>query len=359
MGWPSVFRPSSFLSSLVGQATMNRRQKILYKRILSVFVPVLILFVLGFFGTNAYFAYQMLHPKRRAVLNTPHGYEQLLQKPIWDNKTWTGGGGTEMTGWLLFQDHPAPFVILSHGYGANREELLGPSYELWDAGYNVIAYDLRGHGESPVAKSTLGPRELEDLKATIQYAKELKSDSGFPLCDGRIGLYGADLGGYVALLAAATDPDVKALVVDTIYPSRMDYVKYQTKRMIGSTTPPDTSFVESAVMQNMISMFMGAMTGGGMPSMDAQEALTQLDGKPVLFIQGKTDPVLYELSERAAALAPRVQQLELAQSRSGTSLFEVEAEEYDQAVVVFFTQAAGFAPPPSARPPTRPTRRRG
>ena len=88
----------------------------------------------------------------------------------------------------------------------------------------------------------------------------------------------------------------------------MDYVKYHTKRMIGSTTPLDTSFVESALMQNIISMFMGTMAGGGTPPMDAAEALAKLDGRPVLFIQGKADPMLYELSERTAALAPTMQQ---------------------------------------------------
>ena len=63
---------------------MNRHRKILLKRILSVFVPILILLVLAVVGTNAYFVYQMLHPTRRPVINTPLGYEQLLQKPIWD-----------------------------------------------------------------------------------------------------------------------------------------------------------------------------------------------------------------------------------------------------------------------------------
>jgi pimeloyl-ACP methyl ester carboxylesterase len=337
---------------------MNRQQKTLYKRVLSVFVPVLILFVVGVFGTTGYFAYEMLHPKRRAVLNTPHGYEQLLQKPIWDNKTWQGGGGTQIAGWLLYQDHPAPFVILTHGYGANREEMLGPSYELWDAGYNVIAYDLRGHGESLAGESTLGPGELEDLMATIEYAKGLQNEAGVPLCDGRIGLYGVDLGGFVSLSAAAQSPSVKALAVDTIYPTQLDYVRYQTKRMIGSTSPSDSSFAEGMFTQNLISMFMGVMTGGGTPPMDAAEAFARLGEKPVLFIQGKSDPLLYDLSERAAKMAPAVQKVELEQSRSGTSLFDKPAEQYDKSLVAFFTQVPGFEPPPPTKTPSRPAPRR-
>src|SRR5262245_38475529 len=121
---------------------MDRRQKTLLKRILSVFLPLAILIVVTIVGINGYMAYKMTHPGRRPVRNTPLSYEQLLQKPIWDEKSWSGSGGTQMSGWLLYQDHTAPTIILSHGYASNRESLLGPSFRLWDAGYNVIAYDL-------------------------------------------------------------------------------------------------------------------------------------------------------------------------------------------------------------------------
>ena len=248
---------------------MNRRQKILYKRVLSVFVPVLILFVLGVFGTNAYFAYPMLHPKRRAVLNTPHGYEQLLQKPIWDNKTWTGGDGTQMTGWLLSRTIRR-LIILSHGYGANREELLGPSFELWDAGYNVIAYDLRGARREPCRDVHARPgraRRPEGDDPVREGAHERRAAP--PLRRANRASTGSTWGLRLALCGGRRTRTSRPSPSTRSTRRRWTTSSTMTKRMIGSTDPPDTSFVENALMQSTISMFMGVMAGGGTPPMDA------------------------------------------------------------------------------------------
>src|SRR4051812_13434344 len=177
---------------------MDRRQKALFKRILSVFVPLVILLLLSVIGTDYYFAYRILRPPKVAVINTPQGYEQILQKPIWDEKTWSGSADS-IQGWLIYQDHPAPTVILTHGYGSNREEMLSTSFRLWDTGYNVVTYDVRAHGNSPAKESSLGPVELDDLKATIAYVKGLKNDAGVSIYDGRIGLLGVDMGGFISL----------------------------------------------------------------------------------------------------------------------------------------------------------------
>lgn len=330
---------------------MTRYQKILLKRILSVFVPLIILIALAVVGTNVYVAYQMIHPPRRPVVNTPRGYEQLLQKPIWDEKSWPGARGQMIEGWLLYQDHPAPVIILTHGYAANREEMLGPSFALWSAGFNVVAYDLRGHGASTADQTSLGPVELADLKATIDWAKVLKDEAGNPLCDGRIGLYGADLGGFISLSAAADDPAVKAVAVDTIYPTQSDYLKYQTKRLLGSNSSPGESWAEGSVEQALISACLGFMrAGAGVEPHGVNDAMSLLGERSVLMIQGKQASMLYDLSVRAAELAPTAEIVVLDQSRAAnSSLFKESAETYDATLAAFFSTAPGLEPPPPSR----------
>ena len=327
---------------------MDRRQKALLKRILSVFVPLAILLVLSFVGTDIYFAYRMLRPIKQSVINTPQGYEQVLQKPIWDEKSWSGGDGSEIKGWLIYQDRPSPTLILSHGYGSNREELLSTSYELWEAGYNVIVYDLRGHGNSTVDKSSLGPAELADLKATIEYAKRLVNGAGAPISDGRIGLLGVDLGGFVSLSAAADDPDVKAVAVDTIYPTQQDYYKYQAKRILGSGAAPDTTLVEAGLFQSLLRSTVGLMADGGPAPMPASEAIAQLGDRPLLIIVSTSNP-LGQYTRLVAESAPTAKVVELERTHSDATLLKQDAVVYDETVVGFFKQAAGFAPPP---PPT-------
>lgn len=331
---------------------MDRRQKALLKRAMAVFVPLIVFLTVSIVGADVYLAYRMVNPERRAVINTPQGYEQILQKPIWDEKTWPGGGSTMMSGWLIYQDQPSPTVILSHAFGSNREELLSTSFRLWDQGYNVIVYDLRGHGNSSVARTTLGLGELDDLLATIAYAKNLKNDAGVGLSDGRIGLYGVDMGGFISLTAAADDPAVKAIAVDTIYPSQEEWYRYLTKAQIGSTSPPGSSLVEVGAFQSLLATTLGFYGVKGTKPIPAAEAFSKIGDRPLLIVTSKSVQ-LGSYSRAAAALAPNAKVLELDRTRSGASLIKQDAMVYDDSIVSFFTQATDFTPP--ARPKyTRP-----
>jgi uncharacterized protein len=326
---------------------MDRRQKALLKRVLTVFVPLVVLLVLSVAGTDFYFAYRILHPQKEAVINTPQGYEQVLQKPIWDEKTWPGAGGTTIAGWLIYQDHPSPTIILSHGYGSNREEMLSTSYKLWDAGYNVIVYDLRGHGNSSVGASSVGPAEIDDLKKTIAYAKTLKNDGGTDLYDGRLGLLGADLGGFVSLTAAADEPDVRAVVADTVYPTQSAYLKYLAKLIVGDSGPPNSTLFEGGMFQSLLATTVSVMAKGGTKPMPAVEAISKFGDRPVLLIVSKATP-LGAYTREVANAAPSAQIVEMGRTHSGTTLLKQDAQAYDDAVVAFFMQAKDFAPP--ARP---------
>lgn len=324
---------------------IKRRQKTLYKRLASVVVPVLSFVVVGALGVTGYLAHTMVRPEKRVLRNTPLGYEQLLQKPIWDNKTWTGAGGNAMAGWLMYHEQPAPFIICSHGFNENREEVLNTSFLLWDAGYNVLAYDLRAHGENKTETSSLGPAELDDLKATIAFAKSLKTDSGAPMCDGKVGLYGIDLGGYVSLSAAATDDSVRAVAVDTVYPSREDFIKTRSKAILGNTSPPDSAFIESSPLQALVRLFLGTMTDGGTEPLDAPAAIAAMGSRPVLLVASTADPRMAPLAAQVAASAPNAQKSTLPKTRSGESLYDKDAEAYDRAIVAFFTSVPDLAPP--------------
>jgi pimeloyl-ACP methyl ester carboxylesterase len=331
---------------------MDRRQKALLKRITSIFVPLLVLLVISLLGTAFYFAYRMVHPDRREVINTPEGYQQILKKPNWDDKTWAGAGGAEMSGWLLYHNYSAPVIILSHGYGSNREELLSTGYRLWDAGYNILVYDLRAHGASRSDTSSLGPDELADLEATIAFARELKTETGQPVGDGRIGLYGVDLGGTISLAAAAKDPAVKAVAVDSVYPSQEIYEQYLSRTIIGANDTPGASFVEGGFFQSILDLPLALLGASGEPPPPIDRAVAQLGDRPLLFLVS-TSSRLTPFARQAAAVAesaPNAQIVELARTRTDVSLIKDDAKAYDDAVVSFFTQAKDFAPPP------RPTR---
>ena len=95
---------------------------------------------------------------------------------------------------------PAPCVVACHGMGASKESdkylLLGR--ELPEAGLGLARFDFRGSGESGglYRDATIASR-IADLEAVLDHL------SGHPSLDGRFGLLGSSLGGFVALWVAS------------------------------------------------------------------------------------------------------------------------------------------------------------
>ncbi len=98
---------------------------------------------------------------------------------------------------------PAPCVVACHGLGASKDSdkylLLGREFP--KEGFALARLDFRGSGESDgnYADSTVESR-VRDLRAVLDFVGE------HPASNGRLGLLGSSMGGYVALLVAATRP---------------------------------------------------------------------------------------------------------------------------------------------------------
>ncbi len=94
---------------------------------------------------------------------------------------------------------PSPCVVACHGMGASKDsdKYLMLGRELPPAGLALARFDFRGSGESGglYRDATIATR-IADLEAVLDYlAKQ-------PELDGRFGLLGSSLGGFVALWVA-------------------------------------------------------------------------------------------------------------------------------------------------------------
>jgi dipeptidyl aminopeptidase/acylaminoacyl peptidase len=106
---------------------------------------------------------------------------------------------------LHLPDVPArlPLVVACHGLSASKDSdkylLLGA--ELPAAGLALARFDFRGCGESSGREedTTIATR-IEDVEAVLAHL------AGHPRLDGRLGLLGSSLGGFVALFVAAARP---------------------------------------------------------------------------------------------------------------------------------------------------------
>lgn len=100
------------------------------------------------------------------------------------------------------------YIIISHGYTDNRFGALKYGKTYLDLGFNLIVYDLRGHGLNAPAPCTYTVRERQDLAAII-------ADSQARYPDARVlGLHGESLGAATSVAVLALKPKVDFVVAD-------------------------------------------------------------------------------------------------------------------------------------------------
>ncbi len=101
---------------------------------------------------------------------------------------------------------PAPGILLLHMLGRDRSDWHDFALQLQQAGYAVLAIDLRGHGESEGSRDyTLMER---DAAAGIRFLRDQ------PQIDAnRLLIIGASIGANIALRYAASDPDIAGVVL--------------------------------------------------------------------------------------------------------------------------------------------------
>ncbi len=116
--------------------------------------------------------------------------------------------GTTLHGWWVPGAHGA--VMLMHGNGGNRRQMLARARVLHGQGYAVLLYDSQAHGETPGARITYGKREGIDAVAALQFVRARAPGQS-------VAAIGISLGGAAALLSP--EPlAVDALVLEAVYP---------------------------------------------------------------------------------------------------------------------------------------------
>jgi pimeloyl-ACP methyl ester carboxylesterase len=113
------------------------------------------------------------------------------------------GAGIHLKGWRFPAQGPVKrgTLVYLHGIGDSRRWSAGIADHFTPAGYDVLAYDSRAHGESGGDACTYGVYERQDL------IKVLSRVQNRPIV-----LMGVSLGAAVALQTAAESHDVAAVI---------------------------------------------------------------------------------------------------------------------------------------------------
>jgi uncharacterized protein len=176
-------------------------------RALPMIATVVVLFygVAGYFGSADMFGD---HPRWRGMNRGPADFGLRSETVSFDAQD----GIPLKAWWLPASGIPRGAVIIAHGIDHTRQVMLPRAAFLVRGGYDVLAVDLRGHGESGGSIVSPGLLEARDILGGLQYIRSRADKEP-------IALLGLSYGAVASLITAAESPEIAAVIADGAYPT--------------------------------------------------------------------------------------------------------------------------------------------
>jgi pimeloyl-ACP methyl ester carboxylesterase len=184
--------------------------------------------------------------------------------------------GVPLAGWYV----PAaesigpegPTVLLVHGRSSNKSEYLRYAEPLHEF-FNVVLVDTRDAGQSGAAPETMGVREALDVEAFVDWLVQTKR----PMW---IAVVGTSQGGAAALGAAAVDPRIRAVVLDSTHARIGETIGRGIERDRGLPAFPAQP-----------AAFLGVLVriGVDLNAADPVDVIPRLGDRPLLLVHGGRD----------------------------------------------------------------------
>jgi len=245
-------------------------------------------------------------------------------------------------------------VILAHGGAGNRSYMLSRAAFLVRNAWNVLAVDLRMHGESGGEWMSPGYYEAQDLLGAAAYTRDRGER-------GPIILLGHSSGAVASLHAAAQSVDIAAVIADGAFISPEAMMRGVANVVAND---PHASIwrkvgvrlATSRTLQVAVVLPMYALRTGHSLELDsasARSAIVGLGARPVLFIAGERDSVVPSENARRmydAAQSP-FKRLLIIPGAEHNNTYRVNARLYEAEVLAFLhtVLAADTAARPNKR----------
>jgi pimeloyl-ACP methyl ester carboxylesterase len=213
-------------------------------------------------------AYRDLHPARRQPTEADLAAARR-SLPGLEPVDFRTDDGLLLRGWFA-PGTKGSAVVLVHGLGANRTELLPEAALLLRRGHSVLVYDSRASGESEGSLATWGDRERRDVAAALRWVR------GRPGIEpARVGLYGFSVGASTVALAAAADPAIRAVALGPMWPSLEAELRHR--------------FPLTHARSGLVAALVFRLAGVDVDAVRPGEAIRRIAPRPILFLSGTLD----------------------------------------------------------------------
>lgn len=158
---------------------------------------------------SCYIAYRILQGNGRIPLTVrPESFGRAYEAV-----SCTTVDGLTLNGWFVPASSPsARTLLLCHGWGANKGEILKFTQELAGRGFNLLFFDSRCCGESGGDLLSIGYLEHRDFDAAAGFLKKHRPNDVY-------GVFGQSMGAMIAFCGTTRHEGFKAAVLESPFPS--------------------------------------------------------------------------------------------------------------------------------------------
>jgi fermentation-respiration switch protein FrsA (DUF1100 family) len=219
-------------------------------------------------------------------------------------------------------------IVLASGYGDTQDQMLPFADFLHRAGFSTLTYNMRARATSGGEYVTLGVYEQKDMISVVNYAK-----SRTDVDPDRIAVLGISMGGSTAILAAAQDPSIRAVVDDCGFSDAPSVIAASFEHFIHLPAFP------FAPVTVWIASERAGIDVNGVRPMDV---IGRISPRPILIIHGLADYIVpVENSRRNFRAAREPKELWLVPGAGHGKAHTVSKAEYERRVIAFFNAVFG------------------
>jgi fermentation-respiration switch protein FrsA (DUF1100 family) len=245
----------------------------------------------------------------------------------YESVTLTCDDGVRLAGWYVASTNGSA-VVLRHGAGSTRSDVLDEAVVLAKHGFGVLLLDARGHGDSGGTAMDFGWHGDVEIGAGTRYlATRTDVDAD------RIGVVGMSMGGEEAIGASATNDLIRAVVAEGA-----------TARTAADEEWLSDAFGARGLLQEQLERLQDwvtdALTGASVPTSNRAAVEASDDARYLLITAGDVADEARSAASIAAAAPDRVQIWSVPDA-GHTEGLATHPAEWERRVVAFLDEALG------------------
>ena len=241
-------------------------------------------------------------------------------------------GEVTLSGWYIPGLVTRPSIIFVHGIGSKRsgDKAMDLAARLVRRGYNVLMFDLRGHGTSGGDKVSGGYFERQDVLGAYDFLISLDVPPDL------VGVIGFSMGAGTSILSLIEEPGIRALVVDSTYADASELLAQETARKTVFPKWLTPIFIPAS------KLMAKQIYGIDIDELVPEVAVAQLD-YPILVIHGTADErIPFDHGERVHRSAHPDSVIWLMPDVDHVDAFLTHPDEYERRVVEYFESRLTF-----------------